>query len=124
MSKSNWSGHIPDELDPDYIHLSKKEIELFLDILIQRAKSGALKQDSKKAYLIYVTALKGMKGAIFFTPEKIIEKIWNDILRGFNKLLYYNSLSRAMAESKGNAKKQWEFAFEKFKEDLKRGDIF
>jgi|APSaa5957512535_1039671.scaffolds.fasta_scaffold02589_11 hypothetical protein len=113
----NNSGHIPDELDPDKLVLTKDEIEQIFEAIIE--KWGKNKKDNLK----YIIALKGMKGAIWLTPEPILVRIWSDILIFFNKLLYYNAMMKTKLEYQGDPKKCWAITFGKFKQDLKDGKI-
>ena len=108
---------IPEELDPDKLVLTKEEIELIFEAMIHRWSKN------KKDNLKYIMVLKGMKGAIWLTPEKILIRIWSDILSFFNKLLYYNAMMKTKQEYKGDPRKCWAITFEKFKNDLKEGKI-
>jgi|SRR5579872_1198565 len=101
---------LPEDLDPDRLILTKKDIVEYLDSIIDRWKKnlGANYKAIVSAY--------GMKGYILVTDEDTIKKVWTEILNGFNELLMKNAMARAKGENP-----DWYKIQEEIKKKIKEG---
>lgn len=112
MTKKNTQNgptknSLAQELDPDKLTLSKKDILEFIDVILYRWK---------KNYLVnakYIAGLEMMKLGLFMTGEDTLSKIWSEILNGFNDLLYENAMALARSESP-----DWDTIREKIKKKM------
>lgn len=98
MTKKNTQNgptknSLAQELDPDKLTLSKKDILEFVDVILYRWKKNYL------ANAKYIAGLEMMKLGLFMTGEDTLSKIWSEILNGFNDLLYENAMAMARSEN-------------------------
>ena len=78
--------NLSDQLDPDRLKLSKKEILGFCNRVLAEWKKNP------KENWQYLIAMQLMKTGISATPENVLIEIWRKILSWFNILLYENSI--------------------------------
>jgi len=90
--------------NPDKLVLTKDDI-----ITLMNAISKRWSKNRTQNYK-YIIGIQAMKAGIMITGEDTIQKIWSEILDGFQELLYQN----ALAVGKGE-KEHWAFALEKVK---------
>ena len=76
-----------DELDPDKLNLSKKDLLDFCHRVLDEWNKEPLKN------LQYVVAMRIMLAQIRLTPEPILKAIWKKITLWFYDLSYENTLA-------------------------------
>lgn len=74
-------------LDPDELHLSKKELLVFLRLCVSEWNQNKIKNWQ---YIIWMSA---MITGITATPEPVLKVIWRKIISWINKLQYQNALA-------------------------------
>jgi len=96
------------QFDPDELVLTKKDIMEMMDSIADRWK-----QD-KRSNAKFIISIEAMKLGIRFTSEETLTKLWGEILRGFNELLYENAMAKAKGENE-----PWTKTLEKIKTKIK-----
>ena len=71
-------------LDPDELHLSKKELLVFLRSCVSEWNQNKIKNWQ---YIIWMIT------GITATPESVLKVIWRKIISWINKLQYQNALA-------------------------------
>ncbi len=96
------------QFDPDELVLKKKDIIQMMDSIADRWK-----QD-RRSNAKFIISIEAMKLGIRFTSEQTITKLWGEIIKGFNELLYENAIAKAKGENE-----TWSQTLEKVKTKIK-----
>ena len=76
-----------DQMDPDKLNLTKKDLLEFCDKVLEECS------ENKIANFKYIVAIKLMIAQIRLTPEPILKAIWKKITLWFYDLTYANALA-------------------------------
>lgn len=76
-----------DQMDPDKLNLSKKDLMNFCNDVLHEWEKDRI------ANLKYIVAIKIMLAQIRLTPEPILKAIWKKIILWFYDLTYANALA-------------------------------
>ena len=86
LSKKLSKDEFWDQMDPDKLNLTKKELLEFCDKVLEEWS------ENKIANFKYIVAIKLMIAQIRLTPEPILKAIWKKITLWFYDLTYQNAL--------------------------------
>ena len=86
MTILNYSGKIPQTLDPDRLQLTKDDILRWCDRAVDEWKKNP------KSNWQFIAGMYTFKTGIKMTPAHVLLDIWAKILRWFNELLYENAM--------------------------------
>lgn len=98
-------------INPDELKLSKDDLKEMIRGMIKRWEKN------KMANKGVILSGYGMLTYIKLTKEEDLVKIFKEIVDGFNRLVYFNGLAHAKANGEN-----WADAFEKLKDNVKKGD--
>ena len=87
MSKKLSKEEFWDQMDPDKLNLSKKDLLEFCDKVLEEWS------ENKVSNFKYIVAIKLMIAQIKLTPEPILKAIWKKITLWFYDLTYANALA-------------------------------
>lgn len=94
----NYSGRIPEELDPDKIVMKKKDILEIIDLIL-----GQWNKDFVANWK-FIFGLRAIKAGIFIQPEGVVKKIWTTLLEFVNEILYEFTIRDAVKQEEAWAK--------------------
>lgn len=98
VKMENYSGRIPEELDPDKIVMRKKDILEIIDlILAQWNKDFATNWK-------FIFGLRAIKAGILLQPEGVVKKIWTALLEFINEIIYEFTIRNAVKQEEAWAK--------------------
>ncbi len=81
-------------LDPDRLSLSKKDIILFCDRVLERWQKEKNPTMGKN-----IAAMMAVKMAVYFTDEESLKAIWSEIVKWVYQLLYENAMAQGKEEN-------------------------
>jgi len=104
----NYSGRLPDLLDPDKIVMTKKDILEIIDLILQQWNQNF------GANWKFILGLRGIKAGIMLQPESVVRKIWTALLGFINQILYEFTIRDAVKQDEA-----WAKALSKVKQKIK-----
>ncbi len=104
----NYSGQLPDLLDPDKIVMTKKDILEIIDLILQQWNQNF------GANWKFILGLRGIKAGIMLQPESVVRKIWSALLGFINQILYEFTIRDAVKQDEA-----WAKALSKVKQKIK-----
>jgi len=104
----NYSGRLPDLLDPDKIVMTKKDILEIIDLILQQWNQNF------GANWKFILGLRGIKAGIMLQPESVVRKIWSALLGFINQILYEFTIRDAVKQDEA-----WAKALSKVKQKIK-----
>ncbi len=104
----NYSGRLPDLLDPDKIVMTKKDILEIIDLILQQWNQNF------GANWKFILGLRGIKAGIMLQPESVVRKIWSALLGFINQILYEFTIRDAVKQDEA-----WATALSKVKQKIK-----
>jgi len=112
-------------LKEDELKMTKQDVMDMLGGLIKRSKRNEQKakdngEKPQKFGALYRSCIRGFKGLMEFTPQRVVENVWSDVLRFFNLLITRNTMAREQA-ALGDAS-PLKNIFSQLKEDVKEGN--
>lgn len=111
--KKQWT---PRELalKQDNLVLTKKDVIEMFDGLVKRWK----RYPNSTLNKICIATIIGFKTGIKMTPENVVQLIWTDILKFFNKILMYNQSVKGLDDDE-----YMKLMFTKIKNEIKEGNF-
>ncbi len=76
--------------DPDELALTKKDVLEIMDAV------KIFWSKNKSENWFYISVLQSMKAMAVVTPEHVVKKIWNTMLKFIFRIQYENALQHAM----------------------------
>jgi len=104
----NYSGRLPELLDPDKIVMTKKDILEIIDLILQQWNQNF------GANWKFILGLRGIKAGIMLQPEGVVRKIWTALLGFINQILYEFTIRDAVKQDEA-----WAKALSKVKQKIK-----
>lgn len=104
----NYSGRLPEQLDPDKIVMTKKDILEIIDLILQQWNQNF------GANWKFILGLRGIKAGIMLQPESVVRKIWTALLGFINQILYEFTIRDALKQDEA-----WAKALSKVKQKIK-----
>lgn len=108
VKMKNYSGRLPEQLDPDKIVMTKKDILEIIDLILQQWNQNF------GANWKFILGLRGIKAGIMLQPESVVRKIWTALLGFINQILYEFTIRDAVKQDEA-----WATALSKVKQKIK-----
>ena len=108
VKMKNYSGRLPEQLDPDKIVMTKKDILEIIDLILQQWNQNF------GANWKFILGLRGIKAGIMLQPESVVRKIWSALLGFINQILYEFTIRDAVKQDEA-----WATALSKVKQKIK-----
>jgi len=83
------------EFDPDELVLSKNQILEFCDKVLTKWKGDPNQSQSN------IVTMTAVRTSVYWTDEKSLKAIWNEILKWTFELMYKNAIAQAKEENLG-----------------------
>ena len=108
VKMKNYSGRLPEQLDPDKIVMTKKDILEIIDLILEQWNQNF------GANWKFILGLRGIKAGIMLQPESVVRKIWSALLGFINQILYEFTIRDAVKQDEA-----WATALSKVKQKIK-----
>ena len=104
----NYSGRLPESLDPDKVVMTKKDVLEIIDLILEQWNKNF------GTNWKFIIGLRAIKTGIILQPESVVTKIWSALLGFINQIIYEFTIRDAVKQDEA-----WAKSLKKVKERIK-----